>query len=215
MSTLSLRPVNCPDSWSGCEGGAVKNRQTMGIMATVPERRASLIAQLKKNLPAMQETPVWFLVQEDPPEKGSVQFSCSVVSDSLQSHGLQHARLPCSSPTREVCSGIGLSYPLQYSWASLVAQKVKNLPAMWKTWVRSLGWKLSWRRAWQTTPVFLPQESLWTEEPGGVQSMWLQRVRHNWTTNKHSIQYTREKNCHSNPEIISPKTDGFALAVLQ
>ena len=32
-------------------------------------------------------------------------------------------------------------YPLQYSWASLMAQLVKNLPAMWETWVRSLGWE--------------------------------------------------------------------------
>ena len=35
----------------------------------------------------------------------------------------------------------GISYPLQYSWASLVAQLVKNLPAMWETWVQSLGWE--------------------------------------------------------------------------
>ena len=35
----------------------------------------------------------------------------------------------------------GLGYPLQYSWASLVAQLVKNLPAMGETWVWSLGWK--------------------------------------------------------------------------
>ena len=35
----------------------------------------------------------------------------------------------------------GISYALQYSWASLVAQTVKNLPAMWETWVRSLGWE--------------------------------------------------------------------------
>ena len=34
----------------------------------------------------------------------------------------------------------GIGYPLQYSWASLVAQMVKNLPAMRETWVRSLGW---------------------------------------------------------------------------
>ena len=32
-------------------------------------------------------------------------------------------------------AGEGIGYPLQYSWASLVAQKVKNLPAMWDTWV--------------------------------------------------------------------------------
>ena len=36
-------------------------------------------------------------------------------------------------------TGDGLGYPLQYSWASLVAQKVKNLPTMRETWVRSLG----------------------------------------------------------------------------
>ena len=34
-----------------------------------------------------------------------------------------------------------IGYPLQYSWASLVAQMVKNLPAMWETWIRSLGWE--------------------------------------------------------------------------
>ena len=35
----------------------------------------------------------------------------------------------------------GKGYPLQYSWASLMAQLVKNPPAMWETWVRSLGWE--------------------------------------------------------------------------
>ena len=38
-------------------------------------------------------------------------------------------------------AGEGIGYPLQYSWASLVAQLVKNPPAMWETWVRSLGWE--------------------------------------------------------------------------
>ena len=58
-------------------------------------------------------------------------------------------------------SGEGIGYPLQYSWASLVAQLAKNLPAMWETWVQSLGWKdllekgkathssiLAWRIPW-------------------------------------------------------------------
>ena len=35
----------------------------------------------------------------------------------------------------------GIGFPLQYSWASLVAQMVKNLPAMQETWVQSLGWE--------------------------------------------------------------------------
>jgi len=38
-------------------------------------------------------------------------------------------------------AGEGIDYPLQYSWASLVAQLVKNMPAMQETWVRSLGWE--------------------------------------------------------------------------
>ena len=37
--------------------------------------------------------------------------------------------------------GEGTGYPLHYSWASLVAQLVKNLPAMWQTWVSSLDWE--------------------------------------------------------------------------
>ena len=38
-------------------------------------------------------------------------------------------------------TGEGISYPLQYSWAFLVAQLVKNLPAVRETWVQSLGWE--------------------------------------------------------------------------
>ena len=58
-------------------------------------------------------------------------------------------------------SGKGIGYPLQYSWASLVAQLEKNVPAMRETWVRSLGWEdplekemathssiLAWRISW-------------------------------------------------------------------
>ena len=42
-------------------------------------------------------------------------------------------------------------------------------------------WKFPWRRAQQPTPVFLPGKSLWTEEPGGLQSIGSQRVRHDWS----------------------------------
>ena len=55
--------------------------------------------------------------------------------------------------------------------ASLVAHVIKNLLAMQETQVLSLGWEDPRRRAWQPTPVFLPGESPWTEEPGGLQSM--------------------------------------------
>ena len=48
---------------------------------------------------------------------------------------------PGSIPGSERYAGEGIGYPLQYSWASLVAQPIKNLPATWETWVRSLGWE--------------------------------------------------------------------------
>ena len=48
---------------------------------------------------------------------------------------------PNSIPGLGRSSGERIGYPLQYSWASLVAQLVKNLPAMRETWVRSLGWE--------------------------------------------------------------------------
>ena len=48
---------------------------------------------------------------------------------------------PGSIPGSGRSAGEGIGYPLQYSWASLMAQPVKNLPAMWVTWVWSLGWE--------------------------------------------------------------------------
>ena len=59
----------------------------------------------------------------------------------------------------------------------LVAQTVKNLPAMLETWVRSLGWEDPLEEGMAATPLFLPGESPWSEEPGGLQSVGLQRVR--------------------------------------
>ena len=48
---------------------------------------------------------------------------------------------PSSIPGLRRSSGDGIGYPLQYSWASLVAQLVKNLPAMQETWFPSLAWE--------------------------------------------------------------------------
>ena len=59
---------------------------------------------------------------------------------------------------------------------------VKDLPAkqeMQETRVRSLGRDNPWKEAMKPTPVFLPGESHWTEEPGRLQSMGLQRVERN------------------------------------
>ena len=47
-----------------------------------------------------------------------------------------------------------------------------------RPWFHPWVGKIPWRRAWQPTPVFLPGESPWTEEPGGLQSVGSQRDRH-------------------------------------
>ena len=48
-----------------------------------------------------------------------------------------------------------MGYPLQYSWASLVAQLVKNLHAMWETWAPSLGWEDPLQKGKATHPSIL------------------------------------------------------------
>ena len=63
--------------------------------------------------------------------------------------------------------------------ASLVAQMVKNLPAMQETQVQTLGQKDPLEEGMATHSSILAWKIPWTEEPGGLQSMGLQRVRHN------------------------------------
>ena len=59
---------------------------------------------------------------------------------------------------------------------SLVTQAVKNLPVMWETQVRSQGWKEPLQKEMTTHSSILAWEIPWTEEPGGLQSIWLPRV---------------------------------------
>ena len=72
--------------------------------------------------------PVWDPVWGFPDDSVGKESSCS-------------AGDPGSIPGSGRSAGEGIGYPLQYSWASLVAQLVKNLPAVWETWARSLSWE--------------------------------------------------------------------------
>ena len=62
--------------------------------------------------------------------------------------------------------------------ASLVVQTVKNPPAMWETWVQSLGWGEPLEEGMATHSSILAWRIPWTEEPGGLQSTGSQRVKH-------------------------------------
>ena len=70
------------------------------------------------------------------------------------------------------------------------AQVVKNLPAMQKTQVQSLGWEDLIEKGTATHSSILAWRIPWTEEPGGLQSMGLQRVRNNSATNTFTFQGT-------------------------
>ena len=69
---------------------------------------------------------------------------------------------PGSIPGSGRSAGEGIGYPLQYSWASLVAQLVKNLPAMRETWVLSLGWEDPLKKGKTTHSSILAWRIPWT-----------------------------------------------------
>ena len=80
---------------------------------------------------------------------------------------------PSSTPGSGRSTGEGIGYSFQYSWVSLVAQLIKNPPAMWKTWVQFLGWEDSLEKGKATHSSILVWRIPWT-----VLSIGSQRVRH-------------------------------------
>ena len=70
-------------------------------------------------------------------------------------------------------AGEGIGYPLQYSWASLVAQVVKSLPTMWETWV----WPLDWEDPLEKGKATYSSILAWR-----IPFMGSQRVGHDWAT---------------------------------
>ena len=82
-------------------------------------------------------------------------------------------------------------YLYVFTWvrASLVAQRLKHLPAMRETWVRSLGWEDPLEKEMATHSSTLAWRIPWREEPGRLQSMGSQRVGHDWVTSLTSLTY--------------------------
>ena len=119
-------------------------------------------------------------------EKSEVVQSCPTLSDPMD------CSLPGSS-IREIFQARVLEWgaiafsihgqlQIGICQASLVAQMVKNLPAMWDTRVQSLHWEHPLEEGMATHSSIPAWKSLWTEEPGGLQSMGLQRVRQDRAT---------------------------------
>ena len=78
---------------------------------------------------------------------------------------------PVLIPESGRSAGEGLGYPFQCSWASLVPQLVKNLPAMWETWVRPLGWEDQLEKETATYSSIVAWRIPWTEEPGRLHTV--------------------------------------------
>ena len=76
----------------------------------------------------------------------------------------------------------GKTFKIVSTWASLVTQMVKNLPAMRENWVWSLGWEDPLEKGTATHSNILAWRTQWTKEPSGLQSMGSQRVWHNGAT---------------------------------
>ena len=91
-------------------------------------------------------------------------------------------------PGSKRSTGEGIDSLLQYSWASFVAQLVKNLPAMWETWVQSFGWEDPLEKGMATHSSIMPWRI-----PLTVQCMESQWVRHNWVTFTVKHTYARAK----------------------
>ena len=115
----------------------------------------------------MQETWVWSLGQEDPLGKGmathsntlaweipwtekpgrlqSMSFSCSILSNSLWPHRLQHARLPCPSPSPEACSN---SCPLSWCCHPTILSSVIPFSSCFQSFPASVSFLMSQLFAW-------------------------------------------------------------------
>ena len=140
-------------------------------------------------------------------DKGSVQFSRSVVSDSLQPHELQHARPPCPSPTPGVHSD---SHPLSQWCHWAISSSVIPFSSCLQSLPASESFPMSQLFVWggQSTGAsasFLPKKSQgWSpsEWTGWIslQSKGLSRVFSNTTVQKHqffSIQSSSQSNSHN------------------
>ena len=125
-------------------------------LKTVYLYRASLVAQLVSNLPAMQETLVWFLSWEDPLEKGMATHS------SILAWRTPWTEEPGGLPSTE-SKRVGPNWATKHiglpKWNSH-----KESACQCRRCKKRLGFdtcirKISWRRKWQTTPVFLSGKS--------------------------------------------------------
>ena len=98
---------------------------------------------------------------------------------------------------------------LPYNSGLPVAQLVKNLSSMLETWVWSLGWEDPLEKGKATHSIILAWRIPWT-----VQSMWSQRVRHNWATFTFTYYNSKYNEPHINKTRDSKLSNAFFVTLL-
>ena len=148
----------------------------VGIGYTFQNSWASLVAQLVKKKIYLQCRRPGFnpWVEKMPWRRERLP---TPVSWPGEFHGLFS---PWGCKESDTTEQLSLKFILS-SWASLVAQMVKNLPSMQETQVQSLGWENHLEKEMSTHSNILAWRIPWTEMPGGLQAMGSQRVGHNTT----------------------------------
>ena len=129
----------------------------------------------------------------------------SIVHGILQARILEWVAFPFSRGSSQLRNRNQVSLIAGDSLPAEPPRKLKNtgvgsLSLLWEIFLtQELNWGLLHcrqilyqLRAWQPTPVFLPGESPWTEEHGGLQSTALQRVRHTWMTKHRTAQRKKQ-----------------------
>ena len=154
-------PGLCPVDASSTHASLCDNQKCLQLLSNVPWGRG------EQNCPQLRTT--WL--------KYKIFLFSIFLHVCIDREGLPHNSVgkesacnagdPSWIPGSGRSAGEGIGYPLQYSWASLVVQLVKNPPAKRETWVPSLGWEDPLHSSILT----------WT-----IQSMGLQRVCHDWAT---------------------------------
>ena len=105
--------------------------------------------------------------------------------------------LPVSGPN---CSSPHCPHNLPFHE---LAQMAKRLPAMRETWVLSLGWEDPLEKEMTTHSNTVAWKIPWIEDPGRLQSMWLQRVRHDWATSLSSFFFHESPPRSTSPDMIT------------
>ena len=121
----------------------------------------------------------------------------SPLQPSLSIHVAIGSRIPSDS---RILGWLSLCVKERSGGASLVAQMVKNPPAMQETWVWSTRWGRSLEKGIATHSSVRACRIPWTEEPGRLQSMRLQTIRHNWAT---SLSFFLEKEMATHSKILA------------